>query len=436
MNFKIIILLFGLILLSSATLNVTTDVTESLSKILKKQLNYSIITGFLPIDWYFRNTDTSIFFQFVTKNGTKFSNIKVNEPVVFWFNGGPGCSSQIGSWSENGPLSVNGTQFYELKSSWNRLANLVYIDQPLNVGFSYSSVPGLMVNSTAIAAQHFVNFLYNFYQTFPQLKKNPTYFFGESFGGHYIPGFARAVVSNSSAFGGVNFQGIGIGDGWTIADIQTQQYSLYYQAAGIASSATGADLQRQEDLENQYQQSENYFMASAMFDNMTNNTDFYGNVDIYNFEQYGDGEESDDFSIFLGDAVWAQQNYGIPKEIPAWQFCDDPMYNAFYLDLSQSRKQDIEYLLAQYYQVTLYNGQLDIIVNTPGAVEWINTIEWQYINQWQNQQKTFWYNTNQTKIYGSYKTYANFAFVSVYGAGHLVPTDQPSAALDLSLIHI
>lgn len=93
-----------------------------------------------------------------------------------------------------------------------------------------------------------------------------------------------------------------------------------------------------------------------MFDNMTNNTDFYGNIDIYNFQQYGDGEVSFDFSNYLGNQTWNQKYYGIPKQVPAWQFCNDPMYYAFYPDISMSRKPDIEYLLTQNVTVTLYNG--------------------------------------------------------------------------------
>lgn len=105
---------------------------------------------------------------------------------------------------------------------------MIFVDQPLNVGYSYSDVKNLMVDNTADAAKHFVNFLYNFYKLYPHLKANPTYFFGESFGGHYIPAFARAVASNKSAFGDLNFKGVGIGDGWTMGELQTQHFNTYF----------------------------------------------------------------------------------------------------------------------------------------------------------------------------------------------------------------
>lgn len=60
-------------------------------------------------------------------------------PLVLWMTGGPGCSSEVALFGENGPCSVNengnGTDLNP--SSWNQHANLLYIDQPAGTGFSY-----------------------------------------------------------------------------------------------------------------------------------------------------------------------------------------------------------------------------------------------------------------------------------------------------------
>lgn len=77
-------------------------------------------------------------------------------PLASWFNGGPGCSSMIGLFQENGPC-----QFYDNSTepslnpySWNEYANMVYIDQPIGVGFSYGDNP---VTSTVTAAPYVVS---------------------------------------------------------------------------------------------------------------------------------------------------------------------------------------------------------------------------------------------------------------------------------------
>lgn len=62
-----------------------------------------------------------------------------NAPVLIWFNGGPGCSSMLGFMQENGPFRIDsgGSTFHESEFSWNKETNLLYIEQPAGVGYSY-----------------------------------------------------------------------------------------------------------------------------------------------------------------------------------------------------------------------------------------------------------------------------------------------------------
>ena len=60
-------------------------------------------------------------------------------PLVVWFNGGPGCSSMLGFLQENGPYVMEDGQsnFHRNEYSWNLNANVLYIESPAGVGFSY-----------------------------------------------------------------------------------------------------------------------------------------------------------------------------------------------------------------------------------------------------------------------------------------------------------
>lgn len=40
----------------------------------------------------------------VTKSGETLDKMSPDTPVIFWFNGGPGCSSDYGNWIEIGPF--------------------------------------------------------------------------------------------------------------------------------------------------------------------------------------------------------------------------------------------------------------------------------------------------------------------------------------------
>jgi carboxypeptidase C (cathepsin A) len=62
-------------------------------------------------------------------------------PFVVWFQGGPGATSMIGLFAENGPLRVNGTfgddfNITAADKAWTDHYNVMYIDQPFGTGFS------------------------------------------------------------------------------------------------------------------------------------------------------------------------------------------------------------------------------------------------------------------------------------------------------------
>ena len=63
----------------------------------------------------------------------------VDDPLVFWTNGGPGCSGLIGFLTEQGPFRPDESGQLQMNEwRWNRIANMVFLEQPVGVGFSYS----------------------------------------------------------------------------------------------------------------------------------------------------------------------------------------------------------------------------------------------------------------------------------------------------------
>lgn len=62
------------------------------------------------------------------------------KPLTLWLNGGPGSDSMIGLFQEHGPCNVSETlEATEIPYSWNRVSNMLYLSQPVGVGFSYET---------------------------------------------------------------------------------------------------------------------------------------------------------------------------------------------------------------------------------------------------------------------------------------------------------
>ena len=75
-------------------------------------------------------------------------------PLTVWINGGPGASSMIGLFQENGPCGVDSDgNIFNNPYSWSNVSNMIYIDQPTQTGFSYSiPIPGYTDDEGTIIA--------------------------------------------------------------------------------------------------------------------------------------------------------------------------------------------------------------------------------------------------------------------------------------------
>jgi cathepsin A (carboxypeptidase C) len=81
------------------------------------------------------------------------------DPLVIWLTGGPGCSSEVAIFAENGPFSVkDDLTLLRNEHSWNNNANMLYVDQPLGTGYSKGKLIDY-ARSEATIAKDFLLFL-------------------------------------------------------------------------------------------------------------------------------------------------------------------------------------------------------------------------------------------------------------------------------------
>ena len=141
------------------------------------------------------------------------------DPVVAWFNGGPGCSSMEGAMSESGLYRINQYTSPPTLSqnlySWNNITNNLFIEAPAGVGFSYCTTPTGCEHTDTSTAQDNLASIVSFFTAYPELKNNDFWIAGESYAGVYVPSLAYAIYNYNQASPPfpINLRGIMVGNG-------------------------------------------------------------------------------------------------------------------------------------------------------------------------------------------------------------------------------
>ncbi|XP_042497450.1 serine carboxypeptidase-like 25 [Macadamia integrifolia] len=140
-----------------------------------------------------------------------------SKPLVLWLNGGPGCSSiGYGASEEIGPFKIkkNGTGLYLNNLSWNTVANLLFLESPAIVGFSYTNTSSdLHTSGDSRTAKEALEFIIRWLDRFPHYKQREIYLAGESYAGHYVPQLAKEIMTyNSRSKYPIKLKGIMVGN--------------------------------------------------------------------------------------------------------------------------------------------------------------------------------------------------------------------------------
>jgi len=141
--------------------------------------------GHMPMSWK-KNDEGSLFFWLAKHRKTEDAELAGGaEKLIIWLNGGPGCSSMIGMMHENGPFTVEfansntsvvndpSAAKFKLKNnpySWNRAANVLYVEQPVRTGYSMAAKGKGPTTDEQMLAVDFRHFILSFMEVFPQFK--------------------------------------------------------------------------------------------------------------------------------------------------------------------------------------------------------------------------------------------------------------------------
>ncbi|OZJ02684.1 hypothetical protein BZG36_04056 [Bifiguratus adelaidae] len=391
-------------------------------------------------------TDDHFFFYFFeSRNDPK------NDPTMLWMNGGPGCSSMMGLWMELGPCAVQegGERVERNPFSWNEAANIIFLDQPVNVGYSYGKTN---VGTTVKSAEMVYVFLQLFFEHFPKYQKQGFHVAGESYGGFYVPATAGEIVAQNKRLDvtghiPINLESIMVGNGHVDPYHQASAYADYscdfvqpplYNESSCA--AIRAAVPRCQQL------------IKACYDNpgaltcvpssiycYTHTTGPYDETGLNPYDIRRKCEGNDLCYDLIGDIQSyanrpdVRQALGVDEKVQKYESCSDSVGFRFGLsgDHSRNHVKNFPVLLAEGIRVLIYAGDKDWICNWVGNKAWALALEWPGNQSFNDAEDLPWLSWTTAQEAGTVRSVGNFTLLRVYDAGHMVPFDQPENSLDM-----
>eukprot|EP00656_Telonema_subtile_P037782 TRINITY_DN4213_c0_g8_i1.p1 TRINITY_DN4213_c0_g8~~TRINITY_DN4213_c0_g8_i1.p1 ORF type:complete len:455 (-),score=118.09 TRINITY_DN4213_c0_g8_i1:255-1619(-) len=376
-------------------------------------------------------------------------NDPVNDPVVLWMTGGPGCSSEVALFGENGPCQVtaDGSNTTTNPYSWNNNASLIYIDQPAGTGFSYGT--GMDHDEVGVANDMY-DFLQQFFQAHSKYQNNAFFAVGESYAGHYVPAVTHKIWENNKALPSgavhINHQGTAVGNGLTDPSVQYKYYKDMIVSTNHHKPAVGKIVHAAMEAATPV-----CITAIKACDGVSNalavpaclaaietcNAGLLIPYTLTGMNPYDMRLKCAkpplcyDFSnvgTYLDSAaVRAALGVGSRK----WSDCNRAVAVAFELggDWMKSYQQMIPDQLESGTRVLIYAGDQDYICNWLGNQAWVQTLPWSHQGEFNSTAPANWTAPGAASPAGTLQASNGFSFLRVFDAGHMVPRDQPEVAL-------
>lgn len=359
------------------------------------------------------------------------------DPVILWLQGGPGATSLFGLFKENGPIKAflgpNGPQSELNPYSWNRNASVLYVDNPVGAGFSYTSSDYGYPNYVNESSDDLFIALQQFFTLWSDYAERDLYIFGESYGGKYIPALCHRIHLSKTVpeYAGpidLNLKGLGIGNGW-MSPADQGKYASYLYFHGLLDRKQYQTLVEKEESLIAKILNEEWFESWRASDNQ-----LHFILESLNYTSLYDLTRGQYRPNAMDFWHWIQQ----PHIRKAMNLGNRSMsdgvdiYRSMIEDTMQSIKPELAEAI-ENYKVLIYHGSLDIICHYPGAEETLSKTNWTTREAFENsQRKALWfYNEEiaQRELAGYLKHEGKLSFVLIRNAGHSVPVDQPQWAL-------
>jgi len=373
-------------------------------------------------------------------------------PVILWLQGGPGASGTgFGQFTEIGPY---GTDWTARPYAWTNQAHVLFVDSPVGTGFSYVEDGGSFAATNPEIGRDLVALLKGVAERLPWLRTAPLLVACESYGGKMGAAFVSELLSQGNSAEIANLRGLALGDSW----IDPISYVLAWgpllrdmsllDANGYETVMEAAlDIQSSVSKGRWEMATESWAAMEALIESLTDNVDFYhllrhnspgvsGSSGTHSgaleaaaekmLRRYGSGSLAEfmngEVRDILGD---------IPSGV-TWGGQAGEVFRSLKADFMRSAVEEVDNLLKKGVNITVYNGQLDLICCTRGTEAWMKMLTWSGMRAFYGAPRQPLYPPGTSLQTGAFlKRQDNFAVYHIMEAGHMVPSDVPLMASEI-----
>jgi len=379
------------------------------------------------------------------------------DPLVLWLNGGPGCSSMVGWSQEHGPANLNANITWSANPySWNKVANIIYLEMPAGVGYSYFTDKDDVNNNDLLSAKENLEALLEFFKRFTNFKVNDFYIGGESYAGIYVPTLAKYVTdynNNAPAADLINLKGIFVGNGvtdWREDSEAIFDFAFTHALYSIETREKYISLCKNDP------DSPECNIVKADIQHLLEGMNIY---DIYGTCFHEDQQKFRDLNPQAGgysfpytpwlfkNSTKSRSKVGLSppcvdgkatsyffnrldvkkalhvKEDIKWEFCSEEI-GRNYTSYDRGSLYLYPDLISAKYRILIYSGDADAAVPTLGTLRWIKNLQLPEVNPWRS------WSLNK-EVAGYTVNYQGLSFVTFKGAGHVVPMYEPEKAFHM-----
>eukprot|EP01119_Soliformovum_irregulare_P011490 TRINITY_DN2884_c1_g1_i1.p1 TRINITY_DN2884_c1_g1~~TRINITY_DN2884_c1_g1_i1.p1 ORF type:complete len:457 (-),score=98.49 TRINITY_DN2884_c1_g1_i1:7-1377(-) len=417
---------------------------------LKREVHFAQYSGYMTLS----GTKKHMHYWF-TESTSKPSS----DPLILWLTGGPGCSSLLAMFTENGPFNLDKDGSLSMRDySWNKLANVIWLESPVGVGFSYSDNTSDYTTDDDQTSLDSYQFLLQFFQEFPQFAHNDFFIAGESYAGHYVPQLAERIMNgNAAGRPFINLKAVSAGNPSTDHLIDGQYYVPFLHQHALIGIR---DFQNMTKLcKNNFVDNNDAACQSAIKKGFLGMSDRINPYDIYG-RCDGPGPSSPGYCFTamsllgnLGNSVGTVgnsmgtlgagsqtvipcinttliTNYFNRPEVQKAIFVESGRWDICSQILNYKWKPGsmipIYEKLVQKYRVLIYSGDVDSCVNYLGT----QTAALEIKDSGEQEDWKAWMVDDQV---GGYKIILgdHLQYLTVKGAGHMVPMYKPKEAFTM-----